>query len=182
MGSTPVYGLPYPDGTDLVIEGDDALQALALAVEDMHEIEAVAIDEADTGVAVAAGLTAGITFPGTQLDLSGFTYSSGTGEFTRTGAARLYIVSAQVEIFNNSPSAPSFLTEVWVQAGGTVRARSSDYLLTIAPAEIGQRIFTHNICVPVFLGAGTVFNVAATSTDAYTIKRTRISVYPIGPR
>jgi hypothetical protein len=33
-GTTPTYGLPYPTGTDRVADGDNAIQALGVAVED----------------------------------------------------------------------------------------------------------------------------------------------------
>jgi len=33
-GSTPVYGFPYPTGTDRVMDGDNAIAALAQAIED----------------------------------------------------------------------------------------------------------------------------------------------------
>ena len=34
MGTTPNRGFPYPEGTDFVASGDDAIQALAEAVDD----------------------------------------------------------------------------------------------------------------------------------------------------
>jgi hypothetical protein len=40
-GSTPTYGFPYPTGTDRVQDGDNAIAALAQAVED--EIDAGAV-------------------------------------------------------------------------------------------------------------------------------------------
>jgi len=33
-GSTPVFGWPYPTGTDRVMDGDNAIEALARAIED----------------------------------------------------------------------------------------------------------------------------------------------------
>lgn len=33
-GTTPIHGLPYPDGSDPINEGDDKIHELALAVED----------------------------------------------------------------------------------------------------------------------------------------------------
>lgn len=33
--TTPVYAFPYPQGTDRVMDGDNAIQALALAVENL---------------------------------------------------------------------------------------------------------------------------------------------------
>jgi hypothetical protein len=59
MGSTTANGLPYPVGTDRVMDGDNAIQALAEA------IDAAALFAGNTGVltAAAAGFTpaSGIT-------------------------------------------------------------------------------------------------------------------------
>jgi hypothetical protein len=41
MGSqTPVLGMPYPEGTDRVMDGDDAIQALAERIESQLKIKA----------------------------------------------------------------------------------------------------------------------------------------------
>jgi hypothetical protein len=56
MGSTTTHGLPYPVGTDLIMNGDNAMQALAEAVDTALM--------ADTGTltAAAGGFTAGAGF------------------------------------------------------------------------------------------------------------------------
>jgi len=33
VAETPIYALPYPLGTDLIIDGDDAIRALAERIE-----------------------------------------------------------------------------------------------------------------------------------------------------
>lgn len=33
MATTPIYELPYPVGTDLIVDGDNAIRALAERVE-----------------------------------------------------------------------------------------------------------------------------------------------------
>lgn len=178
MGTTPVYGLPYPDGSAKVIEGDDAMQALALAVEGMHAGEAVVIAEATAGVALGAGVTSNAQFPGTQLDMTGFSYSNPTGIFTRSGSPRLFMVSAQVEIsVTGVGSVSSTLT---LTAGGSARATSYDALNT-APTTFARQVM-HSVCVPVFLTNGTTFTVGTQCSQAYTIGRTRMTAYPIGPR
>lgn len=57
MGSiTPIYGFPYPVGTDRVMDGDNAIEALARAVEGSIKAGTAALTTNATG-------DASITFP-----------------------------------------------------------------------------------------------------------------------
>ena len=68
MGSqTPTLALPYPVGTDLIADGDNAIQALAERVE-LFLTRTVDVSTADvnlsTGSALIPGLSRSITVPG----------------------------------------------------------------------------------------------------------------------
>lgn len=38
---TPIYGLPYPVGTDLIMDGDDAIRALAERLEEVLDAASI---------------------------------------------------------------------------------------------------------------------------------------------
>jgi hypothetical protein len=56
-GFTDKYAFPYPTGTDRVMDGDNAIAALANAVEDLLEASAIPF-RAQAGTAVIAGTVA----------------------------------------------------------------------------------------------------------------------------
>lgn len=62
MGTTP-KGYPYPEGTDPVVDGDDAIQALAEAI-DTKQPHAQAVGTAEfTGVRPGNAKSIAVTFP-----------------------------------------------------------------------------------------------------------------------
>lgn len=65
MGTTPA-GLPYPEGTDFVMDGDDAIKALATAIRIKQGAVFVPKGTATGGVSVAVTYPAGI-FSSTPL-------------------------------------------------------------------------------------------------------------------
>jgi len=66
-GSTPDYGFPYPTGTDRVMDGDNAIEALARAVEDVFG-GIIAIEKPATATLT---LTNGpVEVPGTRYDVT----------------------------------------------------------------------------------------------------------------
>lgn len=77
MGTTPAYGLPYPEGTDLVIAGDDAIQALA---ERLEALLVPAYGHTDP----AASATQNGIVGGTVATFAG--WLSNTGQFSFEGA------------------------------------------------------------------------------------------------
>lgn len=62
MGTTP-KGYPYPEGTDLVMDGDDAIQALAEAVDAKSTYGIAAGTVQVTGITVGNAQSVTVTFP-----------------------------------------------------------------------------------------------------------------------
>lgn len=99
MGTTSRFGLPYPEGNGLVIQGDDAIQALAEAVD--ADLGAVADappawcnGSAEPFVAIGAGITVELPVG----DGSGHFTTPGGGFIQYTGPTRLFWFSATVTI------------------------------------------------------------------------------------
>lgn len=79
-GTTPLYALPYPTGTDRVMDGDNAMEALARAVENMRRL---------LGYGMATANQAGIS---SEADLTGLSAT------VSVAAGRIIKVSAHVWI------------------------------------------------------------------------------------
>ena len=60
MAGTTAHGLPYPTGSDLIMDGDNAIQALAEAVDAaaLREGDSGTLSPAAAGFTLAAGFTA----------------------------------------------------------------------------------------------------------------------------
>lgn len=67
---TPLYNLPYPDGAERVMDGDNAMGALALAIENLIAAQRVAApsSSAQTGGSLAA-TTSAVVVPGTAITI-----------------------------------------------------------------------------------------------------------------
>jgi L-aminopeptidase/D-esterase-like protein len=62
MGSQTAKGYPYPIGTDRVMDGDNAIQALAEAIDTKAGVAAAGVGTVTVGGSGGSG-TAAITFP-----------------------------------------------------------------------------------------------------------------------
>jgi hypothetical protein len=182
MGTTPNLDLPYPEGTDLVIGGDDAIQALAEALDaSLNPNSAlIVMERANSGAALGSTPVA-IPIPGTALGLVGFTYDSGV--FTYTGAkSRTFMIDVEVQITNGSGggtvSAESTLT-MYVN-GSTAIAGSYDKVQHTG-TTVEQRSTSHRITTPAQLATGNTFHVSGSCSPAGTIGVVGVRVYPIGP-
>lgn len=179
MGTTAIYGLPYPDGTDLVIQGDDAIQALAEAVEDTIYGGTTFAQIAPADSSSATPSTA-VLFPGTAT-MTGFTYTTGGGgALTYDGPPRLFIIYVSVEL-EASPGTPVSATSIDVKVEGVAIAGSNDDIEVDAGSTIASRQVTHSVSVPTTLDTGDVITVGASTSIAGTVGLTSIRVYPIGP-
>lgn len=182
MGTTTNLDLPYPEGTDLVIGGDDAIQALAEELDTRLNPNStlIVMDRANSGGALGGTLTL-IPIPGTPLGLAGFTYDSGV--FTYTGTkTRTFIIDVEVEITNGAgggtTSAESSLT---LFANGSLDVAGSYDRVQHTSTTLEARSVVHRITTPVQLDPGYTFHVSGSCSPAGTVGVVGVRVYPIGP-
>lgn len=129
MALTP-GGLPYPVGTDKVVDGDDAIKALAIAVD----TRPYAMGYLGTSVTVAAGApyqigVTGVSGLTTELG-GGVTYTGGTGRFTVPTAGR-YRLTCGVHYDQNISGANRL---AWLALAGTA-TRLADWAFPGAVAS-----------------------------------------------
>ena len=189
MGTTAVYDLPYPDGSSLVIEGDDAMQALAEATE--ATIAGVVQDTQaalawDGGLTILPGESAGsvgafvnVDFPGTVAGLGAF---SRTGDyFTYTGVSgRAFLVQVSVEVETGGGPHAGVNSQVDVLQASVTLASSYDEV-SMSAATINTRSVVHTLTVPVVLTNGQTISVNAAASPAAALGVTSIRIYPMGP-
>lgn len=181
MGTTANLSLPYPEGTDFVIQGDDAIQALAEQIEDrLYPDASVSVGLGESAKAVS-GATA-VDFPG-AASMGDFTVNAGNEIFTYTGEAdRFFMVAASVEIdtgaIGGSTSAES---TVYLQQNGTNIGSSFDHVQTTT-AVLERRRVVHQLSVPVQLGPGDTIAATAYSSPAGSIGQTSLRIYPVGAK
>lgn len=178
MGTTSRFDLPYPEGTDLVIGGDDAIQALAEALADrLYPDASVTVALATSGRAVS-GATA-VNFTGTT-SAGGFTVTSAE-TFTYDGTVdRFFMIAACVETDSGVGTA-SYESTVYLQQNGTNISASHDHVGSSA-VDLNRRRVMHTLCAPVQLGPGDDITLTAYSTPAGLIGTTSIRIYPMGPK
>lgn len=166
MGATPINGFPYPDGSGLVIDGDDAIEALALAVE--ARLQGIYAHNTITSGPVAAGTS-----------LRGFAAPAGSGHFSQfasdlqyAGPTRTYVVEFQLEVYHGGLpfdlrldirlNGVNYATTNVKAAHTGTEARVSPVVKLITPLTTGD-----------YLQFATTLDVSA------NIQRGRYSVLPI---
>lgn len=179
MGTTSTFDLPYPEGTDLVIQGDDAVQALAEAVDARINPNTASVGIAPAESAKSVGAATTVDFPGTKF-MGGF--SGVTELFTyAAGGTRFFLVSASVEVDVGSGGAASLSSTVYVRHNGVEIAGSIDEV-SDSGGTLTMRKATHNISVPVNLADGDEIDVVAYAGGGTgSIGVTSLRIYPIGP-
>lgn len=161
MGTTTIFDLPYPEGSDDVIEGDDAMQALA------ERIEVLLTPAYAVAPAASSSLQTGIT-SATAATFAGLT---GTGEFTLesgstiryTGPTRWFLVDFEVEAL--AAGSTNTLTSAALAHDGTTIATSKLAVLiggggTSAPTAVLR------ITTPVLLASGQALQLFVTGNGA----------------
>lgn len=92
MGTTDL-GFPYPGGGDFVIDGDDAMEALATALNDFCAATSVLNASAQ---AIATGTDTVVTWaPGSSTLGSDFHFSGDNKRLHYTGVGRWFLVSVR---------------------------------------------------------------------------------------
>lgn len=180
MGTTARRGYPFPEATDLVIQGDDAIEALAAAVDvDVDWTQTVA----HIGSAESTGLADGsvIAFDGGQSLMTGFTY--GAGLLTYTGpAVRMFLACLSVEVATSGSNQASMSSNVALRVNGTEIEGSYDMVAsTSGGGTLQQRAVVHKITTFLLLNPGDVVTAVAGSTPANgPLGRVSIKLHPIG--
>jgi len=155
MGTTPTFGFPYPDGSDLVISGDDVIEALATKLDDVLKPRWF-IASAPTG---AGGFTGAVVpgYVGGAVSTGPDWTWDGAGSFTFSGSApRWHIVSAGASVYYDG------LNSLSLQVNGAVVVKSFEG----APAGAGSvRNKPHSISVPILLNPSDVVRLSAEVSD-----------------
>jgi hypothetical protein len=174
MGTTANHALPYPEGTDLVISGDDAIQALAEAVDATLDWDsALVIGRVNAGVATGGN----VVFPGIIHTAVDFTID-GSGVITYTGASsRNFLVDGEVE--TQAAAAISVDSSVSLFVTGSEIAGSYDRVDASTGGTVTRHV-VHRITTPVRLDPGNALLFTSGGT-AGNLGQTGVRIYPIGP-
>ena len=155
--STPVYGFPYPLGTDRVMDGDNAIEALARAVESQiaaaaYKVLGYAQVVADqTGIGTTPVALAGLSLP-VQVAANRRIRVSAFGEFTASTSGNTVRMRTLID------GANAQLAAVTIQSGAQVQSVQSAVVVTpderrsrpqpwIAPSQTPIRVvgFAHHV-------------------------------------
>lgn len=169
MGTTASYGLPYPEATDLVINGDDAIQALAEATEAAFHASICKADVVGPDPIVPGG--AGLDF-GTLTATASFSEVS-AGVIAYTGATRWHHVNARVSATTISTDFNLSLG-VWhngVAVAGHV-SRSFPATLQFANTVVSTLLLLQD---------GDTLQLYADPTDTVTTVNGTLDVFSISP-
>lgn len=160
MGSTTSKGYPYPVGTDRVMDGDDAIKALAEAVNaDSQWTKATTVGHALTGATATA-----VQWNAANPNGCALTKTSST-VWTVT-IAGLYVVTGCAFTTGFQPAGQRAYMQL--KAGPLTGRQGFDGENTTAPSLAGLLVPGDTITFEVFPSAGT--NVAA-STGTLSVCR-----------
>lgn len=160
MGTTTGgHPLPYPDGSDLVIDGDDAIEALAKAVT--ASPGAATFIATASGVVVTASLTP-ILWGAIATEAADWTYDAVTGALAWFGPDRWVLVSTALTL--QTVSGSTYSASTYILHNGATVASTSLVLPGVAPPAQ----FSHNLSMPVFLATGDAITISATAGGSTT--------------
>lgn len=159
MGTTPTYGFPYPEGSGLVIAGDDDIQALAEAVEaEITDLRTRSHITSDGGPAQGFSSAGGVVNFNAGTTSSDFEHD-GAGTFTYGGGTQWFLAAVRVNI---GASITGFRSTVVLKVAG-VQISVSD----IAGAAAGGTDYarhSHSLVVPMLLTAPQAIQVEASTS------------------
>lgn len=150
MGTTPVFGWPYPDGTGLVINGDDDIQALAGAIE--TDLTPTYLKVAANGPSTLTAAGSDLTFPLTG-NAVGFSRPGDAEDIVYTGPDRWHLIHGTLNFYGAGTYTTSLALRV---NAATLRATK---LAVTVTAE-------HSLAVTalVLLSSGDVINLTYTGS------------------
>ena len=149
MGTTANLDLPYPEGTDLVISGDDAMQALAEAVDAYLTPQWASCVDDDATPATPAGDVAAYD---TVLTSGHFAHAAGV--LTYTGAAPRWFLVPLGALLSISGPFPGSRMALVHNGFAAVNSRTD------------STFHTHSISVPVLVSPGETLAAQYSQTNA----------------
>lgn len=168
MGTTSDYGFPYPEGTDLLVGGDDAIQALAEAVNDRFQpIYGYNV------LAAVLGTTGGLNEPSAPAGSSHFT-KSGVSEIYYAGPTRPFHIHMQLEIYH--ASAP-FDVEIYINHNGIKYGITE---VSAAQGAGGLARVAPTVDLIMSLDSGDYLQFGCAFSTSVNIARGRYRILPIG--
>lgn len=177
MGTTAHLALPYPEGADLVIAGDDAIQALAEAVDSRIEYSSyVSVGNGESGQSGSGTMVVDFFGPqnilGWSTDGYLFTYN-GTG-------GRYFMVAAHVEV-DSAPGGVTAASAAYLHQDGVEVCSSYDEISVDAGSSINRRRIVHHLTSPVYVSPGQFISVTCAPSGTASLGVTSLRIYPIGP-
>jgi hypothetical protein len=152
MGTTPNLGFPFPEGGDLVIGGDDAIEALAAAV-DAYLTAALAVKYL-TATGAAGDVPAGGGFFGMQYAANtaeGFTTSDFI-TYTYTGPPRIFRIDAGATLSNDTTVVASQELQLLTSGGVAQRTRAFAEVAGLHVSYVAQLIAGDTLAAQVASG------------------------------
>lgn len=159
MDTTPIYGIPFPEATDLVIAGDDDMEAIAFAVEaqlarlDEHLVRQWHGVTAATPVQPVAG-------SGTLL---GYDSGAGSGHFAFSAGVLTYEGASPRWFY---VSAGAVITASGALPGSTLALRHAG--VDVVRSRTNSTYQSHQLSVPALLEPGHTLSLIASHPNADT--------------
>ena len=164
MVNTPAFGLPYPVGTDLVIAGDDAIQALAQRIEYLLTPAWAYAAAESSPPQIGVGTTAVWATFGAVGSSGQFAFDAAAETLTYTGPTRWFLVQAEAHAAT-ATVAPTGSTVVLYSSA--VARHDSNAKLFVTGNVQGFH-YTHKISVPIQLSTGQNLKLLMTSASGAT--------------
>jgi len=165
-GSTPVTAIPYPTDTDLVTQGDEAMQAIAERIEARYPRGFLGRVMSTTTQAVGSG---GAAITG--LTITKTLYTDRLYRMEWSGQLQMAVAGmAILRLMVDGSPAKDWSEDLTVNAfmGFLVS-------MTFAPASTG----THTVSCYGIASAGASFSVSASSANPNTFTLEDVGPYPI---
>ncbi len=161
VNKTPNLGLPFPQGNELVIGGDDAIERLATAVDRVFENAHCAMW--DTAVPAQA-IDGGLVFPLVLSAASGHFTDTGDS-ITYTGPSRHFALFADVTLSSTAAGAGPYQYSAALRINGQHLAGAG----AINAEAVNAQSASVNFGAPIFLSSGDVITLHGSANRAGTM-------------
>ncbi len=158
---TPNLSLPFPEGNELVIGGDDAIERLARGIDRLFESAHFAMWE---DAVTAQAIDGALTFPLALSTASGHFTDTGDS-ITYTGPSRDFILTADVGLAAIGTSAGPWQYGAALRINGQHLAGEG----AVNPEGVNAQSASLNFGAPVRLSSGDVITLVGSSTRSGTM-------------
>lgn len=173
---TPAYAFPYPEGDEYVIGGDDAIEALAKAVE--RALTPSYAVHNDHPLNLAANTPTDVDLPAPQA--ASADWSDDGASWVYSGPARAFLLAAHVTMTNTDGAATGdYLAGLTLKVDGASVVASEDRLQQ-AGGPITATV-TNHIAHIVFLTPGDVITLN-TYASRPSSGAASLAIYSVSPR